>query len=91
MGVRWRPPLAVAIVTHLVTQSLPRARNGSGRSRMRLAMRLGLTSSLMFDDGRKADCIARREGSRDQPESMLLSLNQATFVCAASVGPAEGG
>ena len=36
-------------------------------------MKLGLTSPLMFDDGRQADCLARREGSRGQHESMLLS------------------
>ena len=46
-------------------------------------MRLGLISSLMFDDGRKADCLARREGPRDQHESMLSSRQPRG--CKASV------
>ena len=37
----------------------------------------------MFDDARQADCLARREGSRDQRESMLLSRQPRG--CKASV------
>jgi hypothetical protein len=39
----------------------------------------------MFDDGSQADCLARREGSRDQHESMLLSRQprgaKASVLC----------
>ncbi len=72
----WRLSLGHSVVSAC-------APNSSGHSRMRLAMRLGLTSSLMFDDGRKTDCLARREGSRDQHESMLLSRQPRG--CKASV------
>ena len=41
-----------------VARTYAGAPNGPGRSRMRLGR---LSSPLIFDDGRQADCLARRE------------------------------
>ena len=45
VGVRWRPPLAVAIVTHLVTQSFLRAQTACWLGTLGLRMTRRLTPS----------------------------------------------
>jgi hypothetical protein len=46
VGVPWRPPLAVAIVTYLVTQSFLRVQMASGSHRQQIPSRLTATPKL---------------------------------------------
>jgi hypothetical protein len=81
VGVHWRPPLAVVIVTHLVTQSLPKPSTGRDCSRQVSAARrtqpgnsdmsasYPSCTSTAFDAsfylGERGSAAARGEGSRE--------------------------